>query len=636
MIAKRGVRLAKGLISREDVQKVREATDLVALVAERTQVKRKGRDFWACCPLHQEKTPSFKIDPSTQLWHCFGCDEGGSVFDLVMKMDDLSFPEAVRKLAERAHIEISEGEWDARTRTKRQRLKDVCREAAEFFHMQLMRGRGPGCADAREYLAGRGLGGEVPKKWMLGYAPGGGSLVAHLRSKGFSHDEMVEANVASPSRAGGLRDRFFKRVMFAICDAQGDVIAFGGRIMEGEGPKYLNSQETPVFHKSQVLYGLHVAKAAMTASGTAIVTEGYTDVIAMHKAGLANAVAALGTALTRTHVRMLARHAGRRIVYIFDGDSAGQRATERALQFIDESITPESGARRMDVCALCLPDGMDPAEYLAAHGADEMRALVDAAEPLIMFGIKRRLERHDMASIEGRAAALMDALDVLAPIKDSIMAKEYAKEIAFMLKLDEDDVVGRLAKLKPPRRYDEEAPAQGASAANARQTQAPLPQQAPRRGRAAMSVAQESRLKGERSFLGLVAQHPVDALGFADVLSEAKWRDPAHLKTAGVLSDTLMNKLDASPAELIEAATQQVAAAPSILTAAQVPASSTPAAALRFFAEELRIGDAEDELAAMRREVRHDDAGGQGEAFQRMVELQERVKAMRNSHKPLE
>lgn len=635
MIAKRGVRLAKGLISREDVQKVREATDLVALVAERTQVKRKGRDFWACCPLHQEKTPSFKIDPSTQLWHCFGCDEGGSAFDLVMKMDDLSFPEAVRKLAERAHIEISEGEWDARTRTKRQRLKDVCREAAEFFHMQLMRGKGAGCAEAREYLSGRGLGGDVPKKWMIGFAPGGGSLVAHLRQKGFTHDEMVEANVASPSRSGGLRDRFFKRVMFPICNAQGDVIAFGGRIMEGEGPKYLNSQETPIFHKSQVLYGLHLAKAAMTATGCAIVTEGYTDVIAMHKAGLSNTVAALGTALTRSHVRMLARHAGRRIVYIFDGDAAGQRATERALQFIDESITPESGARRIDVCALCLPDGMDPAEYLAAHGPDEMRALVDAAEPLILFGIKRRLERHDMASIEGRAAALMDALEVLAPIKDSIMAKEYAKEIAFMLKLDEEDVVSRLARLKPPRRYDEEDAPKGASEGT-QQAKAPLPQQVPRPVRPPMSVAQESRLKGERSFLGLVAQYPVDALGFADVLTEAKWHDPAHLKIAGVLSATLMENLAAMPAELVEAATREVAAAPSILTAAQVPGSSTPADALRFFAEELRIGDAEDELAGMRREVRHEGDAAQGDAFQRMVELQARLQQMKSTHKPLE
>lgn len=634
MITKRRKRLARGLISQEDVQKVREATDLVALVAERTQVKRKGRDFWACCPLHQEKTPSFKIDPSTQLWHCFGCDEGGSAFDLVMKLDDLSFPEAVRKLAERAHIEIAESEWDGRTRTKRQRLKDVCRESAEFFHLQLMRGKGKGSAQAREYLSGRGLGGDVPKKWMLGFAPGGGSLVAHLRSKGFTADEMVEANVAVASRSGGVRDRFFNRVMFPICDAQGDVIAFGGRIMEGDGPKYLNSQETPIFHKSNVLYGLHFAKAAMTSTGTAIVTEGYTDVIAMHKAGLSNAVAALGTALTRSHVRMLARHAGKRIVYIFDGDSAGQRATERALQFIDESITPESGARRMDVCALCLPDGMDPAEYLASHGPEDMRALVDSAEPLIMFGIKRRLERHDMSSIEGRAAALMDALDVLAPIKDSIMAKEYAKEIAFMLKLDEEDVIGRLAKLKPPRRYDDAQEEGNARTEPSKQGQARLPQ-AGRAMRAPMSVAEANRLKSEREFLGLVAQHPVDALGFADALASSRWHDQAHLRIAQALSEALMNKLDASPTELIDAASSAEASAAAFLTAASVPEGCDAAAALRFFAEELAIGDMEEDLASLRREVRREGDAGETDAFNRMVQMQEQLSAAKNSHKPL-
>lgn len=628
--------LAKGRISQEDVQKVREATDLVALVAERTQVKRKGRDFWACCPLHQEKTPSFKIDPSTQLWHCFGCDEGGSAFDLVMKLDDLTFPEAVRKLAERAHIEIAESEWDGRTRTKRQRLKDACREAAEFFHLQLMRGKGKGSAQAREYLSGRGLGGDVPKKWMLGYAPGGGSLVSHLRSKGFSPDEMIEANLATRSRSGGVRDRFFNRVMFPISDVQGDVIAFGGRIMEGDGPKYLNSQETPIFHKSNVLYGLHLAKAAMTSTGTAIVTEGYTDVISMHKAGLSNTVAALGTALTRSHVRMLARHAGKRIVYIFDGDSAGQRATERALQFIDESITPESGARRMDVCALCLPDGMDPAEFLASHGADEMRALVESAEPLIMFGIKRRLERHDMSSIEGRAAALMDALDVLAPIKDSIMAKEYAKEIAFMLKLEEDDVVSRLAKLKPPRRYDDEQPAGDAGRADGSQAQGQgrLRQGEPRIA-VPMSVAEANRLKSEREFLGLVAQHPVDALGFADALSSSRWHDRTHLRIAQALSETLMNKLDATPSELIDAASVAVDNAASVLTAASIPEGGDAESALRYFSEELRIGDMEDDLAELRRDVRHEGDSSEGYAFQKMVSMQEQLASLKNSHKPL-
>lgn len=619
--------MAGGRISRDDVQKVRDATDLVALVAERTQVKQKGRDFWACCPIHQEKTPSFKIDPSTQLWHCFGCDEGGSAFDLIMKLDDLSFPEAVRKLAERAHIEIAESEWDGQTRSKRQRLKDACREAAEFYHVQLMRGKGNENAKAREYLSQRGLGGDIPKQWMLGYAPGNNTLVSHLSKKGFTRDEMVEANLAVAGRNGMLRDRFYKRIMFPIFDAQGDAIAFGGRIIEGDGPKYLNSNETPIFRKSQVLYGLHKAKAAMTATGTAIVTEGYTDVISMHKAGLDNTVAALGTALTKNHVRILSRHAGKRIVYIFDGDAAGQRATERALQFIDDSVTPESGSKRMDICALCLPDGMDPAEFLAAHGPDEMRALVDSAEPLILFGIKRRLERHDIDSIEGRAAAVVDVLEILAPIKDSIMAKEYAREIAYMLKLDEGDVLERLSRLKPPRVY--ESADDGASSGGAQGQGAPAAQQQPAPATRPMSVAERNRLKSEREFLGLYAQNPVDALPFADALSNTKWHDAAHLKLAETMSRTLLEKLDASPAEIMEAASQEVPNASSILTSASLPEGSTPQAAIGFLANELRIGDMEDELAELRLAVRNDE--GNGEAFQKMVALQQMLNDMRNS-----
>ena len=291
----------------------------------------------------------------------------------------------------------------------------------------------------------------------------------------------------------------------------------------------------------------------------------------------------------------------------------------------------------MDVCALCLPDGMDPAEYLASHGPEEMRALVDSAEPLIMFGIKRRLERHDMSSIEGRAAALMDALDVLAPIKDSIMAKEYAKEIAFMLKLDEDDVGGRLAKLKPPRRYDDDLRDKGSARTEPSQRQQGQGSllQGSRTMPAPMSVAEANRLKSEREFLGLVAQHPVDALGFTDALASSRWHDEAHLRIAQVLSETLMNKLDASPTELIEAATGAVEGAPAVLTAASVPEGCDAAAAIRFFAEELAIGDMEEDLAGFRREVRHEGDSGETEAFQRMVQMQEQLSAAKKAHKPL-
>ena len=395
-----------GTISEEDIQKVREASDLVAIIGERTPVKQRGRDFWCCCPLHNEKTPSFKIDPVLQLWHCFGCNEGGDVFGFLMKTEDLSFPEAVRKLAERAHIDIADtGGRGGVPSSKKARLKAVCEATATFYHTQLMRNPDADAAAARSYLAGRGLGGDVPRRWRLGFAPGRGQLVRHLSAQGFSAEEMVEANVAMKDRGGKLRDRFFNRVMFPIGDAQGECIAFGGRVIGKGEPKYLNSQETPVFHKSQVLYGLDHAKAAMAAMGVAVVVEGYTDVIALHEAGIGNAVATLGTALTMRHIRLLARHAQHKIVYLFDGDEAGQRAADRALGFIDDSMTPEAGRAKVELAAVTLPDNLDPAEFVGARGADALRELIARAQPLLKYGIERRLAAHDLGSAEGRSRA---------------------------------------------------------------------------------------------------------------------------------------------------------------------------------------------------------------------------------------
>ena len=370
-------------ISDEDIQKVRDASDLVAVIGERTPVKQKGRDFWCCCPLHQEKTPSFKIDPATQLWHCFGCGEGGDVFSFIMKTEDFNFPEAVRYLADRAHIDIAE---DMRgggvSRSVKSRMKEICARTAEFYHTQLMRGRGEGPDAARKYLASRGFGGEVPKKWMLGYAPGRGALVRHLSALGFKPDEMIRANVALDGRGGPVRDRFYERVMFPIFDAQGDCVAFGGRVIGAGEPKYLNSQETPLFHKSQVLYGLDQAKARMASTGCAIVVEGYTDVIALHEAGVTNVVATLGTALTMRHIRVLAKHAPKKIVYLFDGDAAGQKAADRALAFIGESIS-DKNRNSVELLAVTLPNNQDPAEFVQAEGAQALEAVVEGALPLI-------------------------------------------------------------------------------------------------------------------------------------------------------------------------------------------------------------------------------------------------------------
>lgn len=618
------------LISQEDIQKVREATDLVSLVSERVPVRQKGKDFWACCPLHHEKTPSFKMDPVTQLWHCFGCNEGGGVFDFVMKLDDLSFPESVRKLAERAHIEIQEKNERNSSSSSKQRLKDACEEAASFYHLQLMRGRGEGAAKAREYLSSRGLGGDIPNIWNLGFAPGGNSLVQHLSSKGFSGKEMIEANLAVAKDGGKLRDRFFNRAMFPIRDISGDVIAFGGRILGKGEPKYLNSQETPIFHKSNVLYGLDKAKASMASTGIAIVTEGYTDVIAMHKAGISNTVASLGTSLTQSHVRALSRHATKGIVYIFDGDEAGQRATERALQFIDQAITPESGSKMIDLKALSLPDGLDPADFLEAHSAEELKELIKNAQPLVLFGIQRRISRYDISTAEGRAKAASDALDVLAPIKDSILAKDYARQIASILSLREEDVIEALASIKPPRRYDGNPQNRGGDSFPSSNSEQETHQDISR----SLSSKELSRIKTEREFLGLCAQNPLSAISNAEALSQVLWHSAENANISREMLSLLAEHPAIAASELISGIQAKVPNAASQLTEAAVNEGVKVEDMVSYLVRELQIGDLEQRLSLLRGEsTKGSESSEPDSSFQEIVELQSALNELKSSHK---
>ena len=610
-------------ISDEDIQKVRDASDVVAVIGERVPVKQRGRDFWCCCPLHQEKTPSFKIDPSTQLWHCFGCGEGGDVFSFIMKTEDLSFPEAVRRLAERAHIDIVEaGGRGSVPASRKARLKDICARTAEFYHTQLMRGRGAEADAARSYLASRGFGGKVPGKWCLGFAPGRGALVRHLSSLGFKADEMVAANVALDGR-GALRDRFYNRVMFPIFDVSGDCIAFGGRVIGTGEPKYLNSQETPLFHKSQVLYGLDHAKAAMAATGVAIVVEGYTDVIALHEAGIENAVATLGTALTMRHIRVLSRHASKRIVYLFDGDAAGQRAADRALAFIDKSMTPEAGRSQVDLVAVTLPDNLDPAEFVQARGSDALRELVDDAKPLLEYGIDRRLASHNLDSAEGRARALDDCLAVLAPIKESILAKDYAVRLAGRLRLRENDVLEALAAKEPPRfqgRDDEEAAA------------APPP-----RAKRALSRAERNRLRFEREFLSLAAQHPLVALAHADTLAQIQWHEEVHRLLADSILATLAENPAAAGVDIVTRATLVTPHAPRVLTGGLQREGAEPEAVGAYLAEELALGDAEEAIGALTAQLAGGVAPEEAELLHAAIAtLQMDVAARRVAHRAVQ
>ena len=415
------------MISDEDKDKVRAATDLVELVQETVELKPRGSEFWGCCPFHGEKTPSFHIIPSTQVWHCFGCGEGGDVFTYTMKRENLSFPDSIRYLAERAGIEISD-EGPARKGAKRSRLIDVCEETSQFFHTMLMRGKD---GRGREYCSHRGLSADVCRRYRLGYSVGRNTLVAHLSQKGFTPREMIDANVAFTGRGGGLVDRFYERVMFPIFDEQGKCIAFGGRITGDGEPKYLNTSETPLFHKKRNLYGFNWAKEHIVAQGEAVVVEGYTDCIACWEAGLGNVVATLGTALTEHHVKTLTRFA-KKIIYLFDGDAAGQKAAERAIQFIEKDS--------VDLRCVILPDNLDPNDFVHQFGGQALRDMLDASVPLMDFVYRKLEERSDTSTPGGRARALEDACRLIYPLRSSYVIDTYFMQIADRLGVDVDMV----------------------------------------------------------------------------------------------------------------------------------------------------------------------------------------------------
>ena len=410
------------MITDEDKERVRQATDFVQLVGETVDLRQRGNEFWGCCPFHGEKSPSFKVNPQTGLWHCFGCSDGGDVFSYVQKRENLEFPDAIRYLADRAGITLSE-EKQYTKGPRKKRLFDCLAAADDFFHLMLMRGKGEDFAAARSYLAGRGFGGDVCKRWNLGYAPGRGTLVAHLRELGFTNKEMIAANLAV-DRGGRISDWFYGRVMFPIHDERGRTIAFGGRILTKaeNAPKYLNTRDTVVFNKGKHLFAYDRAKETIAATGVAIVCEGYTDVIAMHEAGFTNTVAALGTAFRLDHVKLLERQRVKKIICMFDGDAAGQRAAARSVQFIDKTAAA--------FLCVVLPDNQDPMEFLAAHGADALKPYLTQARPLMDFVFESKLSEFDLSIPGNRVAALHALAEILAPLKNSVLLDEYALRLA--------------------------------------------------------------------------------------------------------------------------------------------------------------------------------------------------------------
>ena len=536
-----------GRIPDDDIARVREASDIVSVVTETVPLRQRGRLWWGLCPFHSEKTPSFKVDPATQLWYCFGCSEGGDVIAYVMKLENLEFAEAVRSLADRAHIEIHE-EGTGLARGEKDRLIGACEAAADFFHARLLHGKDAGATTARDYLAGRGFGIDVAKRFRLGYAPAGrDELASALTSSDVTRDDLLAANLAVRDERGGLKDRFFNRIMFPIGDLTGRTVGFGGRVLGHGQPKYLNSAESAIFHKSANLYGLTTAKNAISISGTAVVVEGYTDVIALHEAGIRDAVATLGTALTARHVKLLARFA-KRVVYLFDGDEAGQRAAGRASEFLEMQATPETTEGRLDFRVAVIPGGADPAEFVGGpDGPALLRTLLDEAPPLVRFLLDRALDSEDLTTPENRSAALRGATGILGALRGSILAHDYVEYVAGRLLVDYETVDAAV------RAAPSEAKAPGSR----------LPGSAPR---PAASTRLDVESRAESELLALAAAYPRLRGEARELLGEGLVTDPDR---AAVL-EGIVTAGEATGAELISALEARVPGASATLSAGSV------------------------------------------------------------------
>ncbi|MGH8911779.1 MAG: DNA primase [Acidimicrobiia bacterium] len=418
--------------AREDIDKVRQATDLVELVSSVTKVKRSGRSFMAICPFHQEKSPSLSLDPGRGLYHCFGCQKGGDVFTFVSEIQGLDFSEAVEELARRAGVHIAADAGADRQRGRRNALHEAVRRAIEVYHNRLRTGQDAGLA--RSYLRNRGYDGDVVDEYRIGYAPEAwDTLVRELRAGGVDDKTMIDAGLARRGRGGNLYDYFRSRVMFPIHDLRGDPVGFGGRILNGEGAKYVNSPDSAIYNKSRLLYGLDRARAAIARSGRSVVVEGYTDVIALHLAGVPEAVATCGTALTDEHFDLLRRFS-ERVVLAFDADTAGSEAARRTADL-------EAPVRLdLDMRVAVMPDGGDPADVVQAGRIDEVRKAIDDARPLLQFRLEQEVAGLDLTEPEGRARALRSAASQLSRVTDPIAHREYERFVARLVGVDLETV----------------------------------------------------------------------------------------------------------------------------------------------------------------------------------------------------
>jgi DNA primase len=429
-------------VPQEIIEQVAAANDIVEVIGGYFPLKRAGGAYRALCPFHRERTPSFQVNPQRQIFKCFGCGAGGSVFRFVMDYEHIDFMAAVRKLAERANIKIPEAEMSAEDYQRadlRRRLLALHAEATEFFHTQLMRGKSADAA--RDYLKQRGLSAEVAKSWKIGYAPDGwDGLLNHARSEGYSGEELAGSGLFSQGEESGkIYDRFRGRIMFPICNDTGEVIAFSGRVLSAEQSpaKYVNSPETMLFTKGAVLFGLHKSKRALIEKKQAIVCEGQIDLITAFENGVQNVIAPQGTAFTERQARILKRYVDE-VVLCFDADAAGEKAAERSLPYL-------LGGGLLVRCAE-MPPGEDPDSLIRKQGGEAFAAVVGVARDFFDFQLERQARKADFATPRGRINAARKLAEFISLVPDAVTREAVLNNAATRLELGAEQLRSLLKK----------------------------------------------------------------------------------------------------------------------------------------------------------------------------------------------
>ena len=421
------------------LQELKLRSDITEIASSYVNLKRHGRNMVGLCPFHGEKTPSFNIYTENGSFYCFGCGAGGDVITFIMKIENLDYVEAVKFLAQRAGMEMPENTYDDSLSKLRMRIYEANREAARFFHSTLISPRGQ---SGLNYLRGRALSDRTIRHFGLGFADDDwNSLCNHLKNKGFSEYEIYSANLAFKRKNGnGIYDRFVNRVMFPIIDLRGNVIAFGGRIMTDEKPKYLNTSDTPVFKKSENLFSLNNAKSSGTR--TLILCEGYMDVIALNQAGFTNAVATLGTALTNEQAVLMKRYADE-VIICYDADGAGQKATARAIEILRNAGLP--------IKILTVPSGKDPDEFIRSKGENgpaAFKLLIEKCGNDIEYRLMKLKENYNLNTTDGKVAFLNEAVKIVATIESPIERDVFASKLCAELEIDKNAFLEQISKVK--------------------------------------------------------------------------------------------------------------------------------------------------------------------------------------------